>query len=199
MGRRSKVALTTDFGGLAATIRTDAPGDAANLLCYAMLFVLLGLISRSDIRHRRVSNRLIVFVAILGFVQARLADDPWTLLHLYILGGVLALVGVLWQVRVIGGADVKLLLACLFWVDPFDTALFAVLVATLGALLAIAMLALQRAIALAMQRRVFSRERGRFYLRLIALRNGFIGDHGSVPYAVAIAGALVITLALSAP
>lgn len=192
------MALTSISIDLAETVYPVAATDLAIASVYVALLVLLGLICRSDIRNRRVPNRLIAAVALLGVVHAVLMGEPWTMFRFALMGGVFVLTAVPWQARMIGGADVKLILASLIWIEPSDVALFAVLVTSIGALLAITMVVLQGAVRAAMQRRIVSKDRARSYLRLIAFRATFIGDHSSVPYALAIAAAQAATLALSA-
>lgn len=192
------MALTSISLGLAETVYPVVVTDLAIASVYVALLVLLGLICRSDIRNRRIPNRLVAAVALLGIAHTFLVGELWTIFRFALMGGVFALVAVPWQARMIGGADVKLILASLIWIEPTDVALFAVLVTSIGALLAITMVVLQGAITAAMQRRIVGKDRARSYLRLIAFRTTFIGDHPSVPYALAIAAAQAATLALSA-
>jgi prepilin peptidase CpaA len=161
------------------------------------LLVVLLLICRSDIRHRRVDNRLIVLVALLGFVTVVVGQRPWGALNLVMIGSAFLLLGIVWHARVIGGADVKLILACLVWISPGDAALYVILVAALGALLGVIVLAAQRLQGAIMRQRILSRDRGRLFLRMMAWRDLLLGKDATVPYAVAIAAAQIIMTTFS--
>lgn len=188
------MALTPDFGAMLTDLQSPSLALIVSLACHAGLIVVLGLICRSDIAARRVGNRLIGLVALLGLIEVQVTGTSWAPGHLVTLLAASGLLILIWQMRMIGGADVKLILACLVWIEPPAVLAFAVLVTTLGALLGMAVMATRGAIAAATRRRVVSRDTGLAYLRLIALRDRFLGPHDSVPYAVAIALAQLATL-----
>lgn len=192
------MALTGLPGHMLAHIEPAALANVTALLCQGALLVVLVIACRWDIRYRRVPNPLILIVAILGLIEAQARGDLWTPLHLVMFAAAFLPLVALWHGRVIGGADVKLILACLVWIEPADSVVFAALVALIGALLGLAMLVTQRAILAAMKRRIFSWDQGRFYLRLMVLRDLFLGNYTTVPYAVAIAAAQIVTIAMSA-
>lgn len=182
---------------VSAYVGSVSAGEAVGVLCHAGLLVVLLLICRSDIRHRRVDNRLIVLVALLGFVTVVVGQRPWGALNLVMIGSAFLLLGIVWHARVIGGADVKLILACLVWISPGDAALYVILIAALGALLGVAVLAAQRLQGAVMRQRILSRDRGRFFLRVMAWRDLLLGKDATVPYAVAIAAAQIIMTTFS--
>lgn len=182
---------------VSAYVGSVSAGEAVGVLCHAGLLVVLLLICRSDIRHRRVDNRLILLVALLGFVTVIVGERAWGALNLVMIGSAFLLLGIVWQARVIGGADVKLILACLVWISPGDAALYVILIAALGALLGVAVLAAQRLQGAVMRQRILSRDRGRFFLRVMAWRDLLLGKDATVPYAVAIAAAQIIMTTFS--
>lgn len=190
------MALSWDHGRWSADLQQLSQTELVTLACHAGLLVVLFLICRSDIKERRVGNRLIALVAVLGAVEMQATGTAWTPLHLAGLAAAFCLLVLMWRMRMLGGADVKLILACLVWIEPPAVLVFALLVATLGALLGLAVMIAHRTITAATRRRVVSRSRGLAYLRLIALRDRLLGPHANVPYAVAIAVAQVLTLAL---
>lgn len=191
------MALSQISGQLSAYAGSVSAAEAVAFICHSGLLVALFFVCRSDIRDRRIDNYLIGLVALLGGVAALVGALPWGLPNLFMIGAVFVLLGIVWQARVIGGADVKLILACLVWIRPSDVAQFVILIATLGALLGVAVLVTQRILGSIMQERIISQDRARFYLRLIALRELLLGKHPTVPYAVAIAAAQVIMLVSS--
>lgn len=197
MGRRTEVALKQLSEQVSAYAGSVSAGEAVGVLCHAGLLVVLLLICRSDIRHRRVDNRLILLVALLGFVTVIVGERAWGALNLVMIGSAFLLLGIVWQARVIGGADVKLILACLVWISPGDAALYVILIAALGALLGVAVLAAQRLQGAVMRQRILSRDRGRFFLRVMAWRDLLLGKDATVPYAVAIAAAQIIMTTFS--
>lgn len=182
---------------VSAYVGSVSAGEAVGVLSHAGLLVVLLLICRSDIRHRRVDNRLILLVALLGFVTVIVGERAWGALNLVMIGSAFLLLGIVWQARVIGGADVKLILACLVWISPGDAALYVILIAALGALLGVAVLAAQRLQGAVMRQRILSRDRGRFFLRVMAWRDLLLGKDATVPYAVAIAAAQIIMTTFS--
>jgi len=191
------VALKQLSEQVSAYVGSVSAGEAVGVLCHAGLLVVLLLICRSDIRHRRVDNRLILLVALLGFVTVIVGERAWGALNLVMIGSAFLLLGIVWQARVIGGADVKLILACLVWISPGDAALYVILIAALGALLGVAVLAAQRLQGAVMRQRILSRDRGRFFLRVMAWRDLLLGKDATVPYAVAIAAAQIIMTTFS--
>jgi len=191
------VALKQLSEQVSAYVGSVSAGEAVGVLCHAGLLVVLLLICRSDIRHRRVDNRLILLVALLGFVTVIVGERAWGALNLVMIGSAFLLLGIVWQARVIGGADVKLTLACLVWISPGDAALYVILIAALGALLGVAVLAAQRLQGAVMRQRILSRDRGRFFLRVMAWRDLLLGKDATVPYAVAIAAAQIIMTTFS--
>jgi prepilin peptidase CpaA len=197
MGRRTEVALKQLSEQVSAYVGSVSAGEAVGVLCHAGLLVVLLLICRSDIRHRRVDNRLILLVALLGFVTVIVGERAWGALNLVMIGSAFLLLGIVWQARVIGGADAKLILACLVWISPGDAALYVILIAALGALLGVAVLAAQRLQGAVMRQRILSRDRGRFFLRVMAWRDLLLGKDATVPYAVAIAAAQIIMTTFS--
>lgn len=182
---------------VSAYVGSVSAGEAVGVLSHAGLLVVLLLICRSDIRHRRVDNRLILLVALLGFVTVIVGERAWGALNLVMIGSAFLLLGIVWHARVIGGADVKLILACLVWISPGDAALYVILIAALGALLGVAVLAAQRLQGAVMRQRILSRDRGRFFLRVMAWRDLLLGKDATVPYAVAIAAAQIIMTTFS--
>jgi prepilin peptidase CpaA len=96
--------------------------------------------SWSDLRHRRVSNRLVLVVLAAGLARQGATMQPVNLL--LGLAGVavgLALLLPAFAARWVGGGDVKLLAALGMWMGPWHILLGGVLGVALGGVLAASM------------------------------------------------------------
>lgn len=94
----------------------------------------------SDLRHRRVSNRLVLVVLLGGLVrQAATLQPTNVLLGLAGVAVGLALLLPAFAARWVGGGDAKLLAALGMWMGPWLVLLGGVLGVALGGLLAAAM------------------------------------------------------------
>lgn len=194
MGGRPKVALSQINDWLTLQFAAMPATEIVVIVCQIILAILLIHIARSDIRERTIGNNLVVAVALLGFVVLFVKGCTWDISNIIAIGAAFLLLATLWHLRSIGGGDVKLILACLVWIQPGNVLVFAALIVILGGFLGLAVLVSQRIRGSMMQKRIISQDRARRYLRLIWLRDHLVGSHASVPYAVAIAGALALML-----
>jgi prepilin peptidase CpaA len=85
-------------------------------------FVLTAAVS--DIRRRRVSNRLNLTILAAGLVWRAASLNGWFVLDAFAGVGVgLAILFIPFAARWVGAGDVKLLAACGAWLGPFDAML----------------------------------------------------------------------------
>jgi prepilin peptidase CpaA len=111
--------------------------DAISLACFV---ALAAAAAWSDLRHRRVSNRLVVVVLAAGVARQAATLHPTNLL--LGLAGVavgLALLLPAFAARWVGGGDAKLLAALGMWMGPWSVLLGGVLGVALGGVLAASM------------------------------------------------------------
>lgn len=105
--------------------------------CFVALAAAAGW---SDLRHRRVSNRLVLVVLLAGLVRQGATMQPTNVL-LGIAGVAVGLALLLpaFAARWVGGGDVKLLAALGMWMGPWHVLLGGVLGVALGGVLAASM------------------------------------------------------------
>lgn len=132
-----------------------------------------------DMRHLRIPNRLCLLLAGGGLILAPPVSWSEAAARLAVVG----LIGVggllLYILRVLGGGDYKLLVACAVWIPLEHAPRFGVLLAAIGGLQALATLA---------------------YVRVGPAAGWPAADTRHMPYAVSIAASgLAWTLALRAP
>lgn len=112
---------------------------ALRILVCSVLVVL----SVADVRTRRLPNRWIAAIAMLYFVNAALAQSPWTVVGMHVLTG-LACFGVaacLFALGWMGGGDVKLAGAIALWTGVKLVGVVFVVTSVAGLVLALATLA----------------------------------------------------------
>lgn len=146
---------------------------------HILLALVLLRICQSDLRQRQVANTQVMAVAVLAILAASLAGREWSAAHFIGLLLVCASLMLIWRLGMIGGGDVKLIAACLLWVEPDRITTFILLVSVLGSGLGLLILARDKA-------------------SVKADRQARNESATSVPYALAIAPALAATLALAA-
>lgn len=107
--------------------------------CLAVLAVLLVIAAISDLRQRRISNRLCIVVALTALPYWLATDLAVIRFAIQICGA--AIIGLMLMVpfayRVLGGGDVKLMVALALWLPPFPLYQAVVTMAMIGGLLAI--------------------------------------------------------------
>ncbi|MFO1143316.1 MAG: prepilin peptidase [Amaricoccus sp.] len=111
--------------------------------------VLFATAAVTDARHRRISNRLSVGLALLGLVRLALAvaagAGAWSVAgDLAAALGVFALGALAFHLRLLGGGDVKLLAAGALWLGTGELGAFLTATVLAGGLLAIGFVAWQR-------------------------------------------------------
>ena len=167
-------------------------------LAFGVLFtVLLGAACVTDIRSRRIPNRLVGVVAVTGMVFSAVASGSWLALALSALGIALgfAIWIVFYAVGVLGAGDVKLAAAAGAWLGVGGIWRASLIAAVAGGVLAVFMLARERRMREALGRIRLSVSTG----SLAMLRAGSDNDAATaspralpMPYGVALAiGALV--------
>ncbi|QDQ88033.1 peptidase A24 [Alcaligenaceae bacterium SJ-26] len=141
---------------------------------------LLFLLARTDLRQRRLPNVLVLAYAAFFLPWAWLHGLSWAQagLHLMVGGGGFLVLLLLFAVRCMGGGDVKLGAAVLFWAGPLKMLPVIAVVAWTGALIGILGWLCDRYAALCMKNgRPLADRR---WLHALSARRG-------VPYGVALA------------
>lgn len=151
----------------------------------SILMVLLAIVVLSDLRTRRIPNRLVLAIAACGVIVA--LPDGWraALIALSGVGVGLALWLPFHVLRILGAGDVKLAAACGAWLGAAGIAEASVVAAMIGGALALATIAWQRSArgtALDAMLLVSSLRRGRLPAALTIERAPHL-----MPYGVAIA------------
>jgi prepilin peptidase CpaA len=123
-----------------------ALGSTVTLLSLGVLAVLLLAATLSDLRRRRIPNRLCIAVALMA-LPYWLGSDP-SFQRLAIQLACAALVGLLMMVpfsyRLLGGGDVKLIAALALWLPPFILYQTLVIIAIGGGVLAVGVILFNR-------------------------------------------------------
>jgi prepilin peptidase CpaA len=151
----------------------------------ALLAVLL-MAAWSDVRCRRIPNRLVVAAALLAALSrlpVLAAPDLWQPLAAAVLSFCLLLP--LWQQRLLGGGDLKLFVATALWASVDRLIEFALAVALAGGVLALLLLA-----APSVRSRLLPRLAITPYVCLLVPSSALTEsseNRASVPYGVAIA------------
>jgi prepilin peptidase CpaA len=154
-------------------------------ISYAAM-ILLVVAAYGDIKTFRIPNALVLSIGTLGIIRLVLWHDPLTAIFAVAMVGLIFLAGILlFSFHLVGGGDVKLLMATSLMIRYPDYYEFFVLMALFGALLALMIVLLrvvaQSPIPLFLGPRVAS--------SLATIRP-------VLPYGVAIAGAGIVTLLL---
>jgi|SRR5919108_1721742 prepilin peptidase CpaA len=114
-------------------------GEPLALLGGAVFTLLLVVVCVSDLRRRRIPNRLVGTLAVAGIGYA-LAVMPIVSALRYALGGAAVGLGLwlpFWAMRVLGAGDVKLVAASGTWLGPLGVLEASLYGAALGGLLAV--------------------------------------------------------------
>jgi prepilin peptidase CpaA len=102
-------------------------------LCLGGFLTMLGLAAFTDLRERRIPNRLTAGLALLYPVYVALSPTPVDWPAALGLAGAVFLIGlVLFARQLIGGGDVKLLAAVSLWAGPEHFVLFLLLTTLTG-------------------------------------------------------------------
>jgi len=144
--------------------------------------VLLVIAAYTDIRTFRIPNLLVLAIGALGVSRLVLLGDPISAVYAVVASFLGFLIGlVLFSRRIVGGGDVKLLVATILLIRYPDLFKFFVRMGVFGALLSVAVIAL---------RNYVPQFRGpRLATQMATIRP-------AVPYGIAIAGAGILTLLL---
>ena len=148
-------------------------------LCYTAVLAQLCLVIMSDIRHRMVANRLVAFIAITGMVSWLAGGLSWSLVasHVAIVAAASVPLLIAYGFRLMGGADLKLILAGTLWLTPVEVLVFVAVFSLLGAFVALTTIVSRRFAGM-----------GTTVIR------GSSSGPNDVPYAVAISLGLIVTL-----
>jgi prepilin peptidase CpaA len=129
----------------AATVPAPATLDA--LIGMTALTILLIVAALSDLRHRRIGNRLCLTIALLA-VPYWLVTEPTHPFRLPIQIGLALIVGLVallpFLANLLGGGDVKLIAALALWLPPASLVNALLVTAIAGGVLGLAMLLLAR-------------------------------------------------------
>lgn len=99
---------------------------------------LLVIAAYSDIRTFRIPNLLVLAISALGASRLVLLGDPLSVIYAVIAGVLVFLIGLLlFSRRIVGGGDVKLLVATILLIRYRDFYEFFVFMTVLGALLSV--------------------------------------------------------------
>jgi prepilin peptidase CpaA len=157
--------------------------DSFQMVILLFAIGIYGVAAYADIRTRRIPNELVVGILALATLRIAFAADPTAALYTLVAGATLFVATFLlfWR-GLLGGGDVKLIVATGFLIGYHDILGFLTVMSMSGALIAVAMLAGDRL----GWRRVATpaQERNEKPARL------------TVPYGVAIAAAGTTTLLL---
>jgi prepilin peptidase CpaA len=116
-------------------------GEIARAVVGLGLLTLLAHVAWTDLRYRRISNRACgAILALWPLHLALTAQLLAPLLSLAVGLAVLTVAIVLWQRRLLGGGDVKLLAAVAVWAGPSEVLGFLLVTTLAGGLLALAWL-----------------------------------------------------------
>src|SRR5215472_2934738 len=103
---------------------------------------LLMLVAYADVRTRRIPNELIVGLLALATLRIALSGDPKSALYTLVAGGTLfAAAFLLFWRGLVGGGDVKLIVATSFLIGYHDVLSFLFVMSLSGGLMAVAILA----------------------------------------------------------
>ena len=122
------------------------------LLPLAALVLLLLWVCLTDVRYRLITNRTVIAIALLALpywlLRGMTAEEAWR--QVAVVAAATVFFGLLWQAghwlgrRLIGGGDVKLLIALALWLPPIAYLNMLLVMSLVGALLAIVVLAANR-------------------------------------------------------
>jgi prepilin peptidase CpaA len=154
---------------------------------------LLAFAAWRDIATRTIPNHISLMLAILGLAFRLTQGWPVVLLSIAVATGLFVILLLCHAWGLIGGADVKLLVALALGLSPLGSYQLLATTALAGGTLAILYLLLPRAIGSSMPV-IPSRPRRFVALRVAAVELWRIRRHGPLPYGVAIAvgGAFVV-------
>lgn len=166
-------------------------GSAAGYLGGAVFLALLGVACASDLRTRRIPNRLVIVLLVAGFVFGQIVEPGFSGLGRAAGGALTGLViwFPFWLLRMLGAGDVKLFAAGASWLGArvaVEAALFTGL--TGGVLALLFMLAGQGFSFTALRLSHAMYEPG-------TLRNAPVSRGRTLPYGVAIAAGLLLAAA----
>lgn len=156
------------------------------ILATTALILLIGA-ALHDVATRTVPNWFSVAIAVAGLVLRAMAGD--LVYGLLFAALVFAAATFLWWLRLMGGADAKLLGATALLVSPLAIPSLLVLTALCGGVLALAYLVLSRVV-----RRPAPGRRRTLLGRLAKAELWRLSRRGPLPYATAIAAGSVVTL-----
>jgi prepilin peptidase CpaA len=107
--------------------------------------VIFALVAYSDVRTRRIPNEFIVALLALAAFRIALSGDPTAALYTLVANAALAVATFLlfWR-GLLGGGDVKLMVATGFLIGYHDVLAFLFVMSVSGGLIAVAMLAGER-------------------------------------------------------
>lgn len=103
---------------------------------------IFALVAYWDVRTRRIPNELIIALLALATVRIALYGDPKSALYTLVAGGTLFIAAFLlfWR-GLVGGGDVKLIVATSFLIGYHDVLAFLFVMSLSGGLMAVAILA----------------------------------------------------------
>lgn len=168
---------------------TDLVADKSVLIHLAMALGLVLLLGAAlhDIAVRTVPNCVSAALVVLGLIARLLAGDlP---VGLAVAAAVFAVAAVLWFLRLMGGADTKLLGAVALVAPPERVLDVMLMTAVCGGILALFYLAVSRVVT-----RPVAGRPGTVLGRLVKAEQWRLSRRGPLPYAVAIAGGSLISL-----
>jgi prepilin peptidase CpaA len=172
----------------------DAFWPALETILHSVISLLatgiLAAVAYGDLRTRRIPNKLVAAIGILGLARIFVVGDPNAALYtLAAAAAVFAAALLLFWRNFVGGGDVKLLAASVLLVGHYDLFRFLFVMSLCGMLLALAVVAADRL-------GPWLRPVPRSATAIPAEEQTATPARLSVPYGVAIAAAGVVTLVL---
>lgn len=103
------------------------PAVVASQIVLVITAAVLLYVALADLKHFKISNRIVILLATLFFLHAVLSGR-WTMLYwnVGIAGLLFAVLFYFYSLRLLGGGDLKLLTVAFLWVGPFCVFQFAV-------------------------------------------------------------------------
>ena len=168
-------------------------GTTLHAIAAAMLVSLLAMACASDLRTRKIPNKLVLVIGVLGIVYSLLSNSLSAGL-VQAFGGIatgLALWFPFYALRMLGAGDVKLFAAASAWLGAKVAVEAALWTALIGGTIAIGVMMVNAGFVLTLLRLMHAiRDPG-------SLRDEPVSTRRHMPYAFAIAGGLLV--AASAP
>ena len=167
-------------------------GSTLHVLAAVVLTALLACACASDLRTRKIPNKLVLVIAVLGIVYSIVAKS-WAAGAVQAFGGIatgLAIWFPFYAVRMLGAGDVKLFAAAASWLGARTAVEAALWTALFGGAIALCVMMINTGVVLTMLRVMHAvRDPG-------SLREEPVSRARHMPYAFAITAGLLVAATL---